>query len=82
MADKRDELIKYVAGQFVTYIDTPSEVRKQKRMDKQAARAVREPWTTRWFGIAPLSLTLWFQGWRSRKPQSGAIEETEWIQGR
>jgi len=80
MADKRDELIKYVAGQFVAYIDTPTEVRKQRRMDKQAARAVRESWTTRWFGIAPLSLALWIRGWRSRRPRTSTIEETEWIQ--
>ncbi|GFN33864.1 YqzE family protein [Paenibacillus xylaniclasticus] len=82
MADKRDELIQYVAGQVVTYIDTPSEVRKQRRIDKQAARAVREPWSTRWFGIAPLSLSLWIQGLRRRKAQQsgGEIKETEWVQ--
>ncbi|MBB3110022.1 hypothetical protein FHS18_002085 [Paenibacillus phyllosphaerae] len=59
----RDDLIKYVTQQLVTYMDTPGEQRKQKR---QAAKAAREPWLTRWFGMAPIGIALWWKG-RTRK---------------
>lgn len=46
-----DELIKYITERFVSYMDTPKEARKRKQS--------REPWTTRWFGMIPFSVSLW-----------------------
>ncbi|UVI27931.1 YqzE family protein [Paenibacillus spongiae] len=59
----RDELIKYMTQQLVTYMETPQEQRKLKR---EAAKAAKEPWLTRWFGIAPLGIALWWRKRRSR----------------
>lgn len=56
---KGSDLAKYVTEQFVTYMETPSEVRKQV---KSTAKASREPWLTRWFGWGPVSLMLWWRG--------------------
>lgn len=54
------DLVKYMTEQFVNYMETPAEARKEART---SAKAIREPWLTRWFGWGPISLMLW---WRSR----------------
>lgn len=50
MANSND-LIKYITERVVTYIDTPKEVRKKGRN--------KEPWSVRWFGMIPFSVSLW-----------------------
>jgi len=59
MADS-DEWVKYMTERFVTYVETPKAERKERR---RTAKAVREPWLTKWFGVAPAGVILW---WRSR----------------
>ncbi|MBD3918575.1 YqzE family protein [Paenibacillus sp. PR3] len=66
MADKRDEFFKFVGKQLVTYVGQPAEERQQRRQLRQEAKAMREPWMTRWFGIAPLSIMFWMNGWKKR----------------
>ncbi|WP_138751980.1 YqzE family protein [Paenibacillus sinopodophylli] len=56
---KGDEYVKYITEQFVNYIETPREERKQTRM---SAKARREPWLTRWFGLGPMSILIWWRG--------------------
>ncbi|AQR79565.1 YqzE family protein [Paenibacillus larvae] len=56
MAVKGDDLVKYITERVITYIDTPRELRKEKRKQQKAQK---EPWTTRWFGLLPLSISLW-----------------------
>ncbi|MFX3633074.1 MAG: YqzE family protein [Candidatus Pristimantibacillus sp.] len=56
-----NDLIKYVTVELVNYIETPRDERKQ---NKASAKALREHWLTRWFGLGPISVMLW---WRSRK---------------
>lgn len=53
---KSDEYVKFVTQQFITYMETPREERKQTR------KARREPWLTRWFGWGPMSIMLWWRG--------------------
>ncbi|MFF2886813.1 YqzE family protein [Paenibacillus sp. NPDC057967] len=55
-----NDLVKYMTEQLVQYIETPAEERKQART---TAKALREPWLTRWFGWGPASLLIW---WRSK----------------
>ncbi|WP_274650300.1 YqzE family protein [Paenibacillus humicola] len=55
----RDELIKYMTERVVAYIDTPREERKKNRV---AAKALKEPWMTRWFGMMPVGFALWWRG--------------------
>ncbi|UNK17036.1 YqzE family protein [Paenibacillus sp. N3/727] len=58
MANSND-LIKYITERVVTYIDTPKEVRKGRR--------VKEPWIVRWFGMIPFSVSLWKDDLVSKK---------------
>lgn len=67
MADKSEELIKYMTVQVVQYMETSQEDRK---LNREKAKAAREPWLTRWFGVAPLGIALW---WRSK----GSEQEEE-----
>lgn len=61
MAKKdNDEYIKYVTEKIVSYIGTPQEIRKSNR---NIAKAHREPWLTRWFGVGAYGLVLW---WKER----------------
>ncbi|WP_127580042.1 YqzE family protein [Paenibacillus koleovorans] len=64
MANKSEDLIKYITEQVVTYIDTPAEVRKETR---KAQKDTREPWVSRWFGQVPYAISLWLTDWRSRR---------------
>ncbi|BBH19465.1 hypothetical protein Back11_08100 [Paenibacillus baekrokdamisoli] len=61
MAKDSEDYIKYMTGKIVTYIETPQEIRKSQR---HIAKAQREPWLTRWFGVGAFGLVLW---WRERK---------------
>jgi hypothetical protein len=59
---KRDDLILYITRQIAEYIDTPREVRKQRRQEGRGKS--REPWAFRWFGMLPVSLRMWLDGWK------------------
>ncbi|MFD0962185.1 YqzE family protein [Paenibacillus chungangensis] len=54
------DLVKYLTEQFVQFIETPHEQRKQA---KASAKATKEPWLTRWFGWGPVGMLLW---WKSK----------------
>ncbi|MFC5650450.1 YqzE family protein [Paenibacillus solisilvae] len=67
MAKKEnDEYIKYMTEKLVAYMETPQEVRKGKR---ETAKAQREPWLTRWFGVGAFGLVLWWRGKSERNPE-------------
>ncbi|TVY08307.1 YqzE family protein [Paenibacillus cremeus] len=61
---KSDELVKFLTQQVVKYIETPKDVRKQVRAGR---REVRERWSTRWFGMLPLALRMWYDRVLRRK---------------
>ncbi|MBW7474333.1 YqzE family protein [Paenibacillus oenotherae] len=75
MADKSEELIKYMTVQVVQYMETSQEDRRHNR---KKAKAAREPWLTRWFGIAPLGITLW---WRNRGTVNDAADLESVVSG-
>ncbi|WP_054958004.1 YqzE family protein [Paenibacillus dakarensis] len=56
-----DDLIKYITERLLHYMDTPKEVRKQQ--------VKKEPWSVRWFGMIPFSVSLWREeiGTKKRK---------------
>lgn len=56
-----DELIKYITERVVHYMDTPREIRRKAK--------VKEAWSTRWFGMIPLSMTLWKEEVTSKRKQ-------------
>lgn len=47
-----DELVKYITEKVVGYIETPKEERTR-------GQAVKQPWTQTWFGMVPMSVSLW-----------------------
>lgn len=49
---KGDELVKYITEKVVDFVETPREVRRERSKPK-------EPWTRRWFGMIPFSVSLW-----------------------
>lgn len=61
---KTEDFVKYVTVQLVKYIDTPKEVRRQHRAIR---KEMREHWSVRWFGMVPLSLSIWFGRLREGK---------------
>ncbi|MDO7905975.1 YqzE family protein [Paenibacillus sp. JX-17] len=46
-----DDLVKYITQRVVTYMEMPREERKNTRN--------KEPWTVKWFGMIPFSMSLW-----------------------
>ncbi|PZD96039.1 YqzE family protein [Paenibacillus sambharensis] len=74
------EYVKYVTARLVRYIDTPTEQRRQNRID---AKKRKEPWLVKWFGWAPYSILLWYRSVKSKvrpragvKPDLGKTEES------
>ncbi|QHT61948.1 YqzE family protein [Paenibacillus lycopersici] len=56
--DKPEEYIKFMTGKMVDYIEMPTEQRKEKR---KKAKAAKEPWLTRWFGLGGFAIAQWLQ---------------------
>ncbi|MFC4596688.1 YqzE family protein [Cohnella hongkongensis] len=52
------EYLKYVTERVVSYMDRPKEEKPEKPAGK-----IKEPWLTKWFGVAPIGLRIW---WGSR----------------
>ncbi|OZB96789.1 YqzE family protein [Paenibacillus sp. XY044] len=44
-----DELVKYITERVVSYMETPKEERRKQKY--------KEPWTVKWFGMIPFSLS-------------------------
>ncbi|MGG4398341.1 YqzE family protein [Paenibacillus thiaminolyticus] len=59
---KGQDLIKYITQRVVTYIDTPVEARRERRLERH--NRAKEPWQTKWFGMVPFSMQMWAGKWR------------------
>ncbi|WP_239615384.1 YqzE family protein [Cohnella mopanensis] len=55
------EYLKYMTEKVVKYIDSPTEADAEET--KPNRKISREPWLTRWFGMAPMGIMMW---WGSR----------------
>ncbi|RED89154.1 YqzE family protein [Cohnella phaseoli] len=55
------EYLKYMTERVVSYMERPKE-KEQPR----AARS-KELWLTKWFGMAPMGLMIWWGGRAERK---------------
>lgn len=62
---KGEDIVKYVTQKVVEYIDTPSDRRKVRRQNRR-----REHWTTRWFGMIPMSISMLFGRNRKKAPSA------------
>jgi hypothetical protein len=69
MADKGDELVKYITERVVAYMKLPRDVRRRSKA------SVNGRWDVRWFGMVPLAVAMWARGlrrlWRSRRRSGG-----------
>lgn len=52
------EYLKYMTERVVSYME-----RSEDEESKAARKLGKEPWLSRWFGIAPLGIRVW---WASR----------------
>ncbi|HZG55545.1 YqzE family protein [Paenibacillus sp.] len=64
---KGEEIVKYVTQRVVQYIETPSDRRKAERERRKQSS---EPWTVRWFGLIPMSLSMLLPR-RKKAPSAG-----------
>lgn len=53
---KSNDYVKYLTVELIKYIDAPRDVRKA---NKKIKKENRKHWLERWFGLLPMSLTLW-----------------------
>ncbi|QMV43964.1 YqzE family protein [Cohnella cholangitidis] len=71
------EYLKYVTEKVVKYMD-PSE----EEETKPSRKASREPWLTRWFGLAPLGLMMWWgartHGKNETHPEARSMDSTSY----
>ncbi|AZN42163.1 YqzE family protein [Paenibacillus albus] len=56
--EKPEEYIKFITGKAINFIDMPMDTRRENR---QKAKATREPWLTRWFGIGGFGVMQWIK---------------------
>lgn len=61
MSDK-SEYLKYMTERVVSYMESPD-----KDKIRQAKKAAREPWATRWFGMLPMGIMMWWKRRGERK---------------
>ncbi len=59
------DYLKYVTERVVSYMERPKEEEKEKR-----EASGKEPWLTRWFGMAPMGLMVWWATLSDRKSQT------------
>lgn len=52
-----DDFVKYLTERVVKFVETPKEVRRQK---KAGRKEVKEQWQYRWFGMLPFAIRMWF----------------------
>jgi len=70
MGEKKDDYLKYMTERAVAYWSPEAAELRQAR------KLRREPWTTRWFGILPLGVSMWWGQLELRKNKSRAEART------
>ncbi|MBP3040699.1 YqzE family protein [Bacillaceae bacterium Marseille-Q3522] len=55
---KTNDYLKFMTQTFVTYIDKPTEERKEQRRVRKEAR---EPFLYKWFGALPYAIKFEFR---------------------
>ncbi|UOE95884.1 YqzE family protein [Alkalihalobacillus sp. LMS39] len=59
-----NDIVKYITQQFVTYVDQPSEKRKEIRQERKSSKS---PMHYQMFGMIPLALSIFFKNSRSKR---------------
>lgn len=66
MGEKKDDYLKYMTEKAVAYWSP------EAAESRQARKLHREPWATRWFGVLPLGVSMWWGQLETRKNKSRA----------
>lgn len=61
MGEKKDDYLKYMTEKAVAYWSPGAAELRQARKQQ------REPWATRWFGVLPLGVSMWWGQMELRK---------------
>jgi hypothetical protein len=56
MMMESSDYLKYMTERVVSYLDTPA-AEEEVMPDRKISR---EPWLTRWFGVLPMGLMMWW----------------------
>lgn len=67
MGEKKDDYLKYMTEKVVAYYWS-----SEAEDCRQARKLQREPWATRWFGVLPLGVSMWWGRLDSRKDKNRA----------
>jgi hypothetical protein len=51
------DYLKYMTERVVSYMEIPAEPEEDIKLRKKLSR---EPWLTRWFGVLPMGLIMWW----------------------
>lgn len=57
MAMESSDYLKYMTERVVSYLDNKTD---EEEEDTQEKKVSREPWLTRWFGVLPMGLMMWW----------------------
>lgn len=60
---KTNDYVKFLTIELVNYLDEPKDVRKLKRDQRKAERPPR---MQRWFGMIPMSLSLYYSDMKEK----------------
>jgi hypothetical protein len=66
MENSEYKYLKYMTERVVSFLDTPSE-EEEAKLDKKISR---EPWLTRWFGVIPMGLMMWWAQKANKKKKT------------
>ncbi|MBU8908985.1 YqzE family protein [Desertibacillus haloalkaliphilus] len=61
-----NDYVKFLTEQFVTYVDRPKE---EQRAKKEELKAMKLPFHYHWFGLLPLSISIFIKKFKSSKKQ-------------
>jgi hypothetical protein len=50
------DYLKYMTEKVVTYLDKDNQTEEQE----ESVKKKREPWLTRWFGVIPMGIMMWW----------------------
>lgn len=59
------EYLRYMTEKVVSLIDNP-----QAEQEEHVKKRTPEPWLSRWFGVAPMGIMMWWGNRRNKKNET------------
>ncbi|WEK55486.1 MAG: YqzE family protein [Candidatus Cohnella colombiensis] len=68
----KTKYVRYMTEKVVRYLDqAPEQVEK-----RQERKRMREPWLTRWFGVVPMGMLMWWRTVDHKREKSNVAERS------